>query len=191
MIKFTDRLNKAINVAATAHRNQTRKGSDTPYIVHPFGTMLIASNATDDEDTLIACLFHDIVEDVSEMYSKEQIKSNFGENVLNIVLDVTKNDDIEDWRERSKAYLAHLENQACDQAVIVSASDKINNIHSVLIDYAEKGEELWDVFTTKSSADQVWWYESILEVIKKRNAPEILVNELSDCIDQLKNELSN
>jgi (p)ppGpp synthase/HD superfamily hydrolase len=186
MIKYTDRLDEAIRVAATAHKNQTRKGSETPYIVHPFGTMLIASNATDDEDTLIACLFHDIVEDVSDMYSSEQIKYNFGENVLSIVLDVTKNDDITDWHNRSNAYLEHLEQQASDQAVIVSAADKISNIHSVLIDYQNKGEELWDIFTTKNSADQVWWYESILKVIVKRNAPKILIDELTECVEKLK-----
>lgn len=179
MINYTERLDKAIRVAASAHKQQNRKGAQIPYIIHPFSVMVIAGNATDDEDTHIACLFHDIVEDVPERYSAEQIKANFGDNVLSIVLDVTKDDDIEDWRERGEAYIDHIKNEACGEAVIVCAADKINNLQSMLIDYEEKGDKLWDVFTTKSGADQLWWYESILEVLKKRKAPRILIDHLS------------
>ena len=74
MINYTQRLEHAINIATFAHRNQKRK-SELPYIVHPFSTMLIASNVT-EEDVLIACLFHDIFEDVPEEYSRQQMTTN-------------------------------------------------------------------------------------------------------------------
>jgi (p)ppGpp synthase/HD superfamily hydrolase len=112
--------------------------------------------------------------------------ADFGERVVGIVLDVTKDDLVKDWHERSRAYLQHLEFSASDQGVIVSASDKIHNLMSTLIDYETDGEVLWDRFTTKSSADQVWWYQSILDVITRRNAPEVLRAKLAGQVEELK-----
>ncbi len=186
MIKYTERLDKAIRVATYAHRNQVRKGSKLPYIVHPYGVMIIASSVTDDEDILIACLFHDILEDVPKDYPETRMQKEFGKRVVAIVKDVTKDDSLTDWHKRSKAYLNHLENEASDEAVIVSASDKINNIMSMITDYEKVGDDLWKIFSTKSSADQLWWYESILQVILKRNVPVELSNMLSEKVATLK-----
>lgn len=188
MIKFTTRLDKAIKRASWAHEQagQHRKGTDIPYIIHPFGTMLIASGATDDENTLIACLMHDILEDVEpNIYNETKMKEEFGDKVVEIVKDVTKNLKMTDWHQQSQAYLNHLENKASDQAVIVSASDKIHNINSLIQDYKVKGEEIWQIFTTKSSDDQIWWYRSILQVLKNRRAPEKLINILSSSVEEL------
>lgn len=192
-IPYTARLDKAIRIAAWAHEQagQHRKGSDLPYITHPFGVMTIASTVTDDEDTLIACLLHDVLEDVdSSIYSEDQMRQDFGDKVLAYVKDVTKDDSISDWDERSKAYLDHLEYAAADAAVIVSAADKIHNLLSVLVDYDEVGEELWQRFSKQNSDAQVWWYESILAVITKRNAPAQLCNLLADQLDELKAKIS-
>jgi (p)ppGpp synthase/HD superfamily hydrolase len=189
MINYTDRLDKALRIAAKAHEDQGqhRKGSGIPYIIHPAGVMMIASNATEDEDTLIACLMHDVLEDVdSSIYSEADMTKDFSERVVAIVKDVTKNDDIADWKERSNAYLDHLQNKACDEAIIVSTSDKIHNLQSIIADYKEKGDELWSLFTTNSAEDQLWWYEYILEVVTKRQAPEGLVDRLNELVYQLK-----
>lgn len=194
MINYSNRLDKALRTAAWAHEQakQHRKGNDIPYIIHPVGTMLIASNATDHEDTLIACLFHDILEDVdASIYGETRMRDEYGERVLAIVKDVTKNDDIADWHERSQAYLDHLQNKACDEAVIVSAADKLHNIQSMLIDFETEGNKLWLRFTTQNADDQVWWYESILAVITKRQAPSLLIDQLTSQIAELKHQLKN
>ena len=133
MINYTPRLYQAVNTAARAHDRHQRKGSDIPYIVHPFSVMTIAAEATEDEDVLIACLFHDILEDVPENYSEQTMRQEYGDRVTELVLGVTKNSDITDWRQRSEAYLEHLW-QADDGAVIVSAADKIHNLISILED---------------------------------------------------------
>lgn len=190
MINYTARLNKALRIAAWAHekQGQHRKGTDTPYIIHPIGVMMIASNVTDDENILIACLFHDILEDVdSSIYSEVQMVEDFGSSVVSIVRDVTKDRDEKDWRKRSEAYLYHLEYEASNEAIIVSASDKIHNLFSINEDYREVGEALWQRFTTKNKDDQIWWYESILDVIKRRHAPEGLVQQLNEYLEDLKN----
>ena len=189
MINYTPRLDKAIKTAAWAHeqQNQHRKGGkEVPYIIHPYGVMVIASNVTDDEDVLIACLFHDILEDVdSDVYSEEDMRREYGDRVVAIVKDVTKDESKPDWHERSRAYLGHLENEASDEAVIVSGSDKVHNLLSIAEDYKNQGDELWQMFTTKSKEDQIWWYQSILEVLKKRNAPEELIEQLQELLNEI------
>ncbi len=189
MIKFTERLDKAIRIASWAHEqaHEHRKGGDIPYIIHPFGVMLIAGSVTDDEDILIACLLHDVLEDVpSKIYDEEKMQKDFGDKVLNIVKDVTKDRSLSDWYEVSKNYLNHLEFKACDEAIIVSVADKTHNLESTLFDYKELGDKIWDIFTTKNGSDQLWWYNAVLEVAIRRNAPEQLTDKLSDLINQLK-----
>ena len=93
---------------------------------------------------------------------------------------------IRNWYEVSKEYLNHLEFKASDEAIIVSTSDKIHNLESTLIDYREKGDKLWSIFTTKNSADQLWWYGSVLEIAKKRSAPDLLIKKLESLIEQLR-----
>lgn len=188
MINYTPRLDKALRKAAWAHEQagQHRKGTDTPYIIHPVGVMMIASVATTDEDTLIACLFHDVLEDVSpEIYSREDMERDFGERVVSIVLGVTKDSSVGDWRARSEAYLDHLANHSSDEAIIVSASDKIHNLLSIIEDYKAVGDDIWLRFRTKSRDDQIWWYSSILQVITERHAPEALTVKLKDMLDWL------
>lgn len=145
MINYTLHLDNAMRKAAWAHdqAGQYRKGTDIPYIIHPVGTMMIAGNVTDDEDTLIACLLHDVLEDVdSSVYNEADMREDFGDRVVAIVKDVTKDGTKGDWRERAQAYLEHLERSASDEAVIVSAADKTHNLLSILCDYAEVGDDL-------------------------------------------------
>jgi (p)ppGpp synthase/HD superfamily hydrolase len=193
MIRYTERLDKALRTVAWSNEraDEHRKGTGIPYVIHPVGVMMIASNVTDDEDILIACLFHDEIEDVSEnIYDEDKMREEFGNRVVEIVKNVTKNENEPDWRARSNEYLENLEKNASDEAVIVSAADKIHNLMSILMDYFTYGEELWNRFTTKSSADQLWWYESILGVITRRHAPEKLIAQLSEQVDELKTRLN-
>ena len=189
-MNFTPRIEKAIRTATVAHRKQKRKGSDIPYIIHPFSVMCIASEVTNDEDILIACLFHDILEDVQEEYSRSKMLEEFGERVVSIVDGVTKDSSIKDWQGRADAYLFHLENKASNESVIVSAADKIHNLMSIINDYQILGDELWSRFNAGQER-QLWWYKSILELIIKRNAPNKLRIKLKNLILQLESLISN
>lgn len=192
MINYTAKLDKAIRRSAWAHEQagQHRKGTDLPYIIHPFGTMLIASNATQDEKTLIACLLHDILEDINpKIYGESEIESEFGSKILSIVKDVTNNNN-PNWYQKSEAYLNHISTKACDEAIIVCISDKIHNLSSVLYDYELVGDKIWQRFSTKNAKDQVWWYQSVFEVTKKRQAPSILLDQLEALIEKLLTKVS-
>ena len=51
---ISDKVNLALKVASKAHRNQTRKGTDIPYIAHPVAVAMIISEYTTDENTVVA-----------------------------------------------------------------------------------------------------------------------------------------
>lgn len=184
MIRLTPRLESAIRVAARAHARQTRKASDTPYIIHPYTVMLIASEETGDEDTLIAALFHDILEDAPHVYPEAQMHREFGPHVVHIVRGVTHDGTITDWHERCRTYVKVLRS-ASRESVIVSAADKTHNLMSTLDDYRAVGDEVWKRFRT-GKTDQLWWYSSVLDVIRERLPDSPLTLRLGRLVDDLR-----
>ena len=62
MTKQSERVKKAVEVAKKAHEGQFRKTGE-PYIVHPLAVMKILEEWGMDEDTVIAGVLHDTVED--------------------------------------------------------------------------------------------------------------------------------
>lgn len=171
---LSPRIVAAFNVAALAHAGQVRKGTQIPYISHLAGVMYVASRQglaerwgkECEEDVLIACLFHDILEDVPEAYSAARMRQEFGSRVVGIVREVTKETILDSWEARSQAYLAHLR-AASEQAVVVSACDKLHNLSSILSDYDAVGEGLWERFNSGKHRQQ-WWYRAVFEALASR-----------------------
>jgi len=186
-MKLSLTLQKAINFASDKHAGQMRKADRIPYISHPFGVAWILSYYQADEDTIVAGLLHDVLEDVPEC-SENEIKTLFGERVLNIVKEVTENKNLganrkSSWQNRKEAYLHHLK-QASESALLVCASDKIHNLTSHAQTFLCQGEDMWENF---SAAPQrmLWYYESVLEILKDRLHHPI-VDELKDRIEHFR-----
>lgn len=177
------RLLRAIDTAAWAHRDHVRKGTTIPYVSHVFGVMHLLSQVTDDEDVLIAGLFHDILEDVPEEYSAAEMEMEFGPRVVELVRGVTKDNTLDSWQERSDAYIAHLRD-AEDGSVLISAADKLHNLMSILGDHAEIGDELWGRFNSGKERQQ-WWYRAIYTVAAERLPGNPLVEELGVRVEEL------
>src|SRR5437764_174675 len=74
---------RALRLAAVGHRDQVRKGSGVPYIEHPMAVALILDRAGFDEETVIAGLLHDLVEDTD--VTLEQVREGFGDRVAEMV----------------------------------------------------------------------------------------------------------
>lgn len=179
------RLIQAINTAAWAHRDHVRKGTDIPYVSHVVGVMHLVSQVTDDEDVLIAALFHDILEDVPEEYSPQRMAEEFGDRVVELVRGVTKDSTLSSWQDRSDAYLAHLR-EADDGSVLISAADKLHNLLSIHADLDELGDELWGRFNSGKER-QLWWYRSVADLVQERLPGTPLGEELARQVERLEN----
>ena len=82
-----DKLGEAYDVAYKQHNGQKRKSGE-PYIIHPEAVAKILAELGMDEDTLIAGLLHDVVEDTD--FTSEMVEEKFGSDVRHLVEGVTK-----------------------------------------------------------------------------------------------------
>ena len=96
---------RAYKFALKAHRGQTRKDG-TMYIHHPVEVATIVNGHTDDNDTVIAAMLHDVIEDTE--YTYEDIKIEFGERVADLVRQVTKDSKGEFHIRSGQAFLIKL-----------------------------------------------------------------------------------
>lgn len=179
----SDRLMRGIAIASRAHDGHYRKGSGVPYISHPMSVMLIAASVTNDEDVLLAALFHDILEDVPENYSRAEMEDEFGPRVVEIVEGVTKDSSLPSWQERADAYLEQL-SHGSEESVIVAAADKFHNLSQTLEDLDRDGHALWERFRSTPS-QQLWWYTSVRNVIAERLPDLPLLADLGVLIERL------
>ena len=83
----SDRLKTAVSLATVAHAGQLRKTGE-PYISHPLAVKKILEEWNMDEDTIIAGVLHDTVEDTN--LTLEEIRAEFGDSVAFLVDGVTK-----------------------------------------------------------------------------------------------------
>jgi (p)ppGpp synthase/HD superfamily hydrolase len=88
MLGFSARYDAALTLAAIAHRDQVRKGTDIPYIAHPFHVSLILIRHGFGEDLAVAGLLHDVVEDTD--VPLERIAAEFGDDVARLIAAVSE-----------------------------------------------------------------------------------------------------
>lgn len=148
---------RALRLAAVGHRDQVRKGSDTPYVEHPMAVALILDRSGYDEETVIAGLLHDLVEDTE--VTLEQIRERFGDRVAEIVdhcseVKLDASGVKRPWIDRKRDHLASAAN-APESARAVILADKLHNLISIRLDQAEGGP-VWSSF--HADRDQVLWY---------------------------------
>lgn len=167
---LTPRLEQAMNMAIRVHGNMKRKGNGQPYLVHPMSVLALLVRWEADEDTCIAGLLHDVIEDADDdtkraEYRKE-IEDIFGKGVLEIVEGVTEQDKSLSWKERKKLYLEHLQN-ASKESLLVSCADQTHNTACLVEGYARDGEEFWKRFNAIKQW-KVWYIDQVKDILKQR-----------------------
>lgn len=170
---YTDRIHNAIVFASNAHKNQTRKGSDIPYIYHPMEVLQILTEMGCEEDVKIAGVLHDTVEDTDVTIDK--IKEVFGYKVASLVGDHTE-DKSKTWAERKADDIAALKRGSIELKSIIFA-DKLSNILNLLDDYRVIGDSVYKKFNA-SKPMQGWYYIQMYKVFDEYR--EELSTELVD-----------
>jgi len=126
------RILKALEFAREAHKDQRRKYTLEPYVNHCINVSKKVANVNSTEDTIIAALLHDTVEDTS--VSLEQITDLFGDIVSRLVYEVTdvslKTDG--NRRQRKEIDRQHLA-KASPEGQTIKLADLIDNTYSIEI----------------------------------------------------------
>ena len=168
-----NKLSPALALAIEAHQNQIRKSTQIPYISHPLAVASIALEFGASEDQAIAALLHDTIEDGGRKY-EEVILVQFGQYVHDLVQGCT--DGTPDhsgqkapWIERKTAYLKHLQ-EASDEVLLVSCSDKLHNARAIVSDLINEGPSVFERFSS-TPEQTLWYYRQLANVFTNRKAP--------------------
>lgn len=178
-IKKMNLIEKAIKVAAKAHKQQYRKDSDIPYIIHPYAVGMILMQYGCSEEIIAAGILHDTVEDTELTF--EDISSLFGEYVEQLVRGASEKNKELTWEERKQHTIDSLQHAQKDVCLVVCA-DKLHNLRSIRKDIEQIGVYAWTRFK-RGKEKQEWYYRSVTEKLEKK-----LQNH--QLIIQLKNEIS-
>lgn len=118
------KVRRAYEFGAHAHYGQLRLSGE-PYIQHPLEVANILAEMHMDQDTLVAAMLHDVIEDTET--GKEKISGEFGDEVAAIVDGLSKLTQIE--------FESHAEKQASNfQKMLMAMADDIRVILVKLAD---------------------------------------------------------
>ena len=147
-----DLIVKAYNFAKDAHADQKRLSGE-PYFIHPCAVADILVDMGLDAATISAALLHDTIEDTD--VTDEDIRREFGAEILELVLGVTKLDKIKfESREQEEAenFRKIFVAMAKDiRVIIIKLADRLHNMRSLAFLSDERqikmATETLDIFT--------------------------------------------
>ncbi|HXQ77208.1 MAG TPA: HD domain-containing protein [Gemmatimonadaceae bacterium] len=192
---YSDVINHAFAFAAKHHDRQVRKGTKLPYLTHPANVAVILTRYGRDNDTVVAGILHDVIEDcVRDGYTRQMLEQRigdkFGERVLDTVLAVTyrrqDDDGIElSSDERRDDYLNRLSG-ATEEARWVCAADKIHNASSIISDLQRTvdPETIWSRFAG-GKASTVAWYRQVYDRLRELGFDAPIMAELDRATREL------
>jgi (p)ppGpp synthase/HD superfamily hydrolase len=172
------RFANALGLAHELHAGQTRKASQVPYVSHPLAVTATVLEFGGSEDAAIAALLHDAVEDCGGNATLELIRARFGDHVAELVLgcsDTTESPK-PPWFERKNRYLEHLPD-AAPEVLLISAADKLHNLHSLVREERRHGAEVWSFFRAGRDGT-LWYFGRLLAIFRGSVLPEILVDQI-------------
>jgi (p)ppGpp synthase/HD superfamily hydrolase len=184
-LSYGVKFEEALLYAARLHRDQTRKGTDTPCITHLLAVATIVGENGGTEDEVVAALLHDAPEDQGGEERLEDIRMRFGDAVAKVVSGCT--DTYEElkpaWRQRKEAIRLERMASAPASVRLVSAADKLHNARSILADLRSLGDDLWDRFTGGKEGT-LWYYRALVEAYSAERA-SVVVEELDRVVSEI------
>lgn len=149
---------KALTLAATAHKDQVRKHDSSPYIVHPIMVARILEYHGFPEEVVAAGLVHDVLEDTD--YSQIDVAGMLGDKVATIVSAVSEDETLE-WEKRKEKYVKDVV-AAGEEVWAVSLADKIHNAQNLITHSELVGPEIWANFN-RGKDKKIWFEELVYE----------------------------
>lgn len=131
--EIEEQLREVYDFAFEAHRDQRRKTTGEPFIIHPVSVALIVANEIGlGVMSVVAALLHDVVEDTK--YSLETITSRFGGEVADIVAGLTKITNVYNAKsnvqaETFKKMLLSIPHDP--RVVFIKLADRLHNMRTM------------------------------------------------------------
>lgn len=171
---------RALQLAAAAHKDQVRKDSGTPYIVHPIMVARKLQQYGFREEVIAAGLAHDVLEDTK--ITEATLRQELGDAVVDIVKAVSEDKTL-DWETRKIRYVDTVA-AAGEEVMAVSVADKIHNAECTLRGFERMGIDIWKVFN-RGKIQKLWFEENLLKRLQE-NWEHDLLKEYAKRLEQLK-----
>ena len=125
-------IRKAYDFSLKHHQGQTR-ASGEPYLIHPLEVALVLTDLKLDSTAIAAGLLHDAIEDTPVTH--EDVRREFGEQVVHIVEGVTKIDKINlaSREERQAENVRKMVLAMVDdiRVVLIKLADRLHNMRTL------------------------------------------------------------
>ncbi len=151
-----DIVRKAYHFAEEAHKGQKRRSGED-YIIHPLNVAATLIKLRMDTDSIVAGLLHDVVEDCD--VTSEKIAEEFGEDISNIVVGLTKISKIkvrtteENQAENFRKMIVAMARDI--RVIIVKLADRMHNMRTLQYVSNEKqkriAQETIDIYVPLAS----------------------------------------
>ena len=188
-----DLIGKAYDVAEEMHRGQLRKSGE-PYLIHPMAVAEILAELGMDEETIIAGLLHDVVEDTP--YTKEELIRDFGSEVGLLVDGVTKLGSLKveskEARQVENLRKMFLAMSKDIRVLIIKLSDRLHNLRT--INYmshdkiVEKCQETLDIYAPLAARLGIYSMKLELEDIALKFLEPEAYYDLAEQVSERKEE---
>lgn len=169
----SSRFARALQLAYELHADQPRKKDGPPTIGHLLSVAGIVIEYGGSEDEAIAALLHDAIEDAGGAATESRIRGEFGSVVADIVRGCSDTDQTPKppWEPRKREYLEHLP-EASASVRFVSCADKLANVRSLIADFRQKGDTLWERFNAPKER-QLWLYQAYADEFERKPSPRM------------------
>ena len=133
------RISAAYDMARLAHSGQLRRDG-SPYVTHCVAAADISVDMGLDEDSIVAALLHDVIEDTQ--LTHHDIARQFGEPVANIVEGVTKLTRVQ-YTSKEDEQMENLRKMLMAMAkdirvILIKIADRLHNMRTMAYQTEEK-----------------------------------------------------
>jgi (p)ppGpp synthase/HD superfamily hydrolase len=172
---YSDRINHAFAFAAKYYGAVAPAGAGMDYLAHPANVAIILARYGCEQVTVVAGILHHVLEEAApagRSVLERKISDKFGPVALAIAKDALepKYDPrgVERaWQARKQEYLAQLAT-AEPRALDICVADELHACGSTITALRRLGVEYLRTLSRAGSAQTIWWYRSMLEILDSR-----------------------
>ncbi len=196
-----DLIRRAYDFAARAHQGQRRKSGE-PYIQHPLHVAYLLAEMQFEPAVIAAGLLHDVLEDCA--VTRQQLREQFGEEVLVLVEGVTKLEGVEKRFKQDRERVRDLQElESLRKLLVAMAEDHIGVIFIKLADRLHNmrtldalppqnqqrmARETLEIFALMANRLGIWRWKAELQDLSFRYLNPEMYQNLADLLDARREE---
>jgi guanosine-3',5'-bis(diphosphate) 3'-pyrophosphohydrolase len=180
-------IEKAIDIAVNAHEGQKRSSGED-YVCHPLNVAAILVELGMDNETIVAAILHDVVEDTQ--ISLDEIVKDFGKDVASLVDGVTKLGKFpfttKEERQAENVRKMLLAMAQDIRVIIIKLADRLHNMRTIESmpeqKRRDKAKETMDIFAPLAHRLGIQALKEELEDLSLRFLDPVAYREIEEAL---------